>query len=188
MPDELFYAIVTDMKEITVESKRIYEGRIINLRVDEVVLPNGRRAVREVVEHPGAVAAVPLLPGGRVVLIKQFRKPVEEIIYEIPAGKLEPEEEPRQCMERELEEEIGYGVGELKKIVSYYPSPGFSSEIIHLFLATGLEKKEPNLQDDEFLETAILKFDEALRMVEEGKIKDGKTIIGLLLTRSLASG
>jgi len=176
------------MEEKTIKSRRIHEGKIISLRVDEVILPHGKKAVREIVEHPGAVAAVPLLPGGRVVLIKQFRKPVEEVIYEIPAGKLEREEDSRLCMERELEEEIGYRAGKLQELLSYYPSPGFSSELVHLFLATDLEKKEQNLEDDEFLETVIIKFDTALKMVEEGKIKDGKTIIGLLLARPLALG
>ena len=176
------------MEEKTTKSRRVYEGKIINLRVDEVILPNGKKTSREIVEHGGAVAAVPLLPGGRVILIKQFRKPVEEIIYEIPAGRLEREEDPRACMERELEEEIGYRAGELKRLLSYYPSPGFSSELIHLFLATDLEKKKRNLESDEFIEAVTLKFDEALKMVEEGRIKDGKTIIGLLLARPLALG
>ncbi len=185
MPGGTIYVIVTGMEEKTIKSRRIYQGKIINLRVDEVLLPDGKKASREIVEHPGAVAAVPLLPDGKVVLIRQFRKAVEEIIYEIPAGKLELEEKPRQCMERELEEEIGYGAGELKELISYYPSPGFSGEVIHLFLASGLQKKQQNLEGDEFLEVVILKFTEALRMIEEGKIKDGKTIIGLLLAKQL---
>ena len=176
------------MGEKTIKSRRIHEGKIINLRVDEVILPNGKEASREIVEHGGAVAAIPLLPGGRVILIKQFRKAVEKVIYEIPAGKLEREENSWSCMERELEEEIGYRAGELKRLLSYYPSPGFSSELIHLFLATDLEKKKQNLESDEFVETVTLKFDEALKMVEEGRIKDGKTIIGLLLARPLALG
>jgi len=185
LPGVTIYVIVTGMEEKTIKSRRIYQGKIINLRVDEVLLPDGKKASREIVEHPGAVAAVPLLPDGKVVLIRQFRKAVEEIIYEIPAGKLELEEKPRQCMERELEEEIGYGAGELKELISYYPSPGFSGEIIHLFLATHLQKKQQNLEGDEFLEVVILKFAEALRMIKEGKIKDGKTIIGLLLAKQL---
>ncbi|NOX96906.1 MAG: NUDIX hydrolase [Nitrospirae bacterium] len=171
------------MEEKTSKSRQVYKGKIINLRIDEVILPNGKEAIREIVEHQGAVAAVPLLPGGEVILIRQFRKPVEEVIYEIPAGKLEKGEEPRSCAERELEEEIGYRAGKLKKLLSFYPSPGFSSELIHLFLATHLEKKQQNLESDEFLEPVILKFKEALKMIEEGTIKDGKTITGLLLAR-----
>ena len=171
------------MEEKTIKSRQIYEGKIINLRVDEVILPNGQKASREIIEHPGAVAAIPLLPGGKIILIKQFRKPVEEVIYEIPAGKLESGEGPEQCMERELEEETGYRAGKLRKLLSYYPSPGFSSELIHLFLATDLEKKKQNLEEDEFLEMVILEFDESLRMIEKGKIRDGKTIIGLFLTK-----
>lgn len=171
------------MEEKTIKSRQIYEGKIINLRVDEVILPNGQKASREIIEHPGAVAAIPLLPGGKIILIKQFRKPVEEVIYEIPAGKLESGEGAEQCMERELEEETGYRAGKLRKLLSYYPSPGFSSELIHLFLATDLEKKKQNWEDDEFLEMVILEFDESLRMIEKGKIRDGKTIIGLFLTK-----
>lgn len=173
------------MEEKTIKSKRIYEGRVIDLRVDEVILPQGKTAIREIVEHAGAVAAVPLLPGGKIILIRQFRKPVEEIIYEIPAGRIEKEEDSRSCIERELKEEIGYRAGKLKRLISYYPSPGFSSELIHLFLATDLEKKEQNLEEDEFLEIVILRFDEALRMIEEGKIRDGKTILGLFLAKQL---
>ncbi|MCD5397711.1 NUDIX hydrolase [candidate division NPL-UPA2 bacterium] len=171
------------MEEKTTKSRQIHKGKIINLRVDEVVLPDGRKAIREIVEHRGAVAAVPLLPGERVILIKQFRKAVEEVIYEIPAGKLEEEEGPRSCIERELKEEIGCQAGALKKLLSYYPSPGFSSELIHLFLATDLEKKKQDLESDEFIETVTLEFNEALKMIEQGRIKDGKTIIGLFLAR-----
>lgn len=175
------------MEERTVKSNLIHRGRILTLRVDEVILPNGKRTTREIVEHPGAVAAVPLLDG-KVILVRQFRKPVEEAIYEIPAGKLEPGEEPRRCMGRELEEEIGYRARKLAELLSYYPSPGFSAEIIHLFLATDLEKTEQKLAQDEFLEPVTLRFEEALRMIKEGKIKDSKTIIGLLLTEKLSSG
>ncbi len=176
------------MEERTVKSKLIHRGKILTLRVDEVILPNGKRATREIVEHPGAVAAVPLLVDGKVILVRQFRKPVEEVIYEIPAGRLEPKEDPRRCMERELEEEIGYRARKLKKLLSYYPSPGFSAEIIHIFLATDLDKREQKLEKDEFLEPVTLEFEEALRMIEDGRIKDSKTIIGLLLTENLSSG
>ncbi|MCD5390369.1 NUDIX hydrolase [candidate division NPL-UPA2 bacterium] len=171
------------MEERTVNSKFIHRGRILTLRVDEVILPNGKRTAREIVEHPRAVAAVPILDG-KVILVRQFRKPVEEAIYEIPAGKLEPGEEPHRCMERELEEEIGYRARKLEKLLSYYPSPGFSAEVIHIFSATDLEKGEQKLEKDEFLEPVTLQFEEALRMIEEGRIKDSKTIIGLLLTKN----
>ena len=168
------------MEEKTIEREFIYKGRIISLRVDKVFLPNGREALREVVEHPGAVAVVPVLPDGRVLLIRQFRKPVEEAILEIPAGKLEKGEDPKTCAVRELEEETGFRAGELEPIMSFFPSPGFSDERIHLFKATGLIKGEENTEDDEIIETVPLPISEALKLIEEGKIKDGKTIIGLL--------
>lgn len=172
------------MREKTIHSKRIYNGRIINLRVDEVILPNGKKTIREIMEHPGAVAIVPLLSDKRVILIEQFRKAVERIILEIPAGKLERGETPLSCAKRELVEETGYQAGKLKKIISFYPSPGFTTEIIHIFVATNLKRqyKKMNLDEDEFLEIKIVKLNKAIEYIEQGKIKDSKTIIGLLLT------
>ena len=175
------------MKEKTIRTERIYNGKIINLRVDEVVLPNGKKTTREIMEHPGAVAIVPLLSDKRVVLIEQFRKAVEEIILEIPAGKLEKRESPLSCAKRELVEETGYQAGKFKKIISYYPSPGFTTEIIHIFVATNLKRqyKKMNLDEDEFLKVKIVRLDKAIEYIEQGKIKDSKTIIGLLLTAKI---
>jgi ADP-ribose pyrophosphatase len=165
------------MNEKTVERKLVYEGRIINLRVDKVLLPNGREALREIVEHPGAVAVIPVLPDGRIVLVRQFRKPVEEALLEIPAGKLEKEENPETCAMRELEEETGFRAGKLEKIFKFFPSPGFSDECIHLFKAAELQKGKMNPEHDELIETVILTPSEIVKLIEEGKIKDGKTII-----------
>ena len=169
------------MDEKTVEQKSVYKGRIINLRVDKVLLPNGRKALREIVEHPGAVAVVPVLPDERIVLVRQFRKPVEESLLEIPAGKLEKGESAETCAMRELEEETGFRAGKLEKILKFLPSPGFSDECIHLFKATELQKGRKNTEDDELIEQVFLSVSETVKLIEEGKIKDGKTIIGILI-------
>ncbi len=169
------------MEEKTLNSARLYEGKIINLRVDTVELPDKKYSKREIVEHSGAAAVVPLTMDGHVILIKQFRKPIEEIIYEIPAGRLETKETPKKCALRELAEETGYSVGTLEELVTYYPSPGFSNEVIHIFVARDLTEGTAKPDEDEYLEVMKIPLEEALKMVEDGTIKDSKTIIGLLM-------
>ena len=172
-------------KEIEgLKSELAYEGRIVRLRLDEILHPDGRKSIHETVEHCGAVCAVPLLSDNRVVLVKQFRRATGEIIYEIPAGRLEKGEKPQECIERELIEEIGYRAGRLELLASYYVSPGFSDETIHIFRATELKEEKQDTEEHEFLEVVILSLPEALKMIKEGKIKDGKTILGLLLIKS----
>ncbi len=169
------------MYEKTIKREFVYTGRIINLRLDKVVLPDGRETLREIVEHPGAVAVVPVLSDGRVILVKQFRKPVEEVLLEIPAGKLEKGEDAESCVLRELEEETGFRAGEISKILEYFPSPGFSNECIHLFEAGELHEGKKNLQQDELIETVFLSVPEILKLIKSGEIKDSKTIIGMLI-------
>jgi len=168
------------LEETALGSRRVFEGKIINLRVDEVELPNGQRATREVVEHPGAVAIAAVTEEGEIVLVRQFRKPAGEVLLEIPAGKLDPGEEPLECARRELAEETGITASSLKPLLRYYTTPGFSNEVIHLFGAAGLKKGEAAPDKDEFLEVVFLPLREALDMVREGKICDAKTIIGIL--------
>lgn len=172
------------MHEKTIKREFVYTGRIINLRLDKVVLPDGRETLREVVEHPGAAAVVPVLPDGRVILVKQFRKPVEEVLLEIPAGKLEKGEDAESCVLRELEEETGFRAGKISKILEYFPSPGFSNECIHLFEACELQEGKKNLQQDELIEIVFLSVPEILKLIKNGKIKDSKTIIGMLIVSS----
>lgn len=169
------------MEEKTLKSTRIYEGKVINLRVDTVELPEKKYSKREIVEHSGAAAVVPLTMDGHVILIKQFRKPMEEVIFEIPAGRLETKETPRNCALRELAEETGYSAGSLEELTAFYPSPGFSNEVIHLFLARDLTEGNANPDEDEYLEVMKIPFEEALKMVDQGIIRDSKTIIGLLM-------
>jgi ADP-ribose pyrophosphatase len=175
-------------REAAIASERVFEGRVVALRVDDVRLPNGRETKREVVEHKGAVAIVPLLPGNRVVLIRQWRYAVEEELLEIPAGTLEPGEEPLACAHRELAEETGYRAARLEPIASFYTSPGFTNERLHLFLATGLEPAAIASDEDELIEVVTIPWTEAMAMCADGRIVDGKTLFGLVAVKRAAEG
>jgi ADP-ribose pyrophosphatase len=161
----------------------IYRGRIFDIFVEKVVLPNGVVKNREVVRHPGASAMVPLFDDGKIALIKQFRHAVGGFLWEIPAGTLEKEETPLKCAQRELTEEIGYEAAKLEKLTEILPAPGYTDERIHIFLATGLTPTQQNLDDDEVLEVQPTLFGDALEMIMTGEIQDAKTIVGLLLAR-----
>lgn len=173
------------MQEKTLKTARIYDGKVINLRVDTVELPDKKYSKREIVEHAGAAAVVPLTATGHVVLVKQFRKPVDEVIYEIPAGILETKETAENCARRELAEETGYRAGTLELLTAYYPSPGFSNEVIHVFLARDLSEGTARPDEDEYLEVVEIPMDQAIKMIKEGRIKDSKAIIGLLMAQNL---
>jgi ADP-ribose pyrophosphatase len=168
------------LTETVIASEPAYLGKLVHLHVYTVQLPNGESSIREIVQHPGAVAMVPLLPGGEVVLVRQFRLAAGKVMLEIPAGTLEPGEDPALAAARELQEEIGYHPGTLIDLGGEYTAPGYTTELIHLFLATDLEQSRLSQDDDEFLETVTLPFEEALQLVETGEIADGKTMIGLL--------
>jgi ADP-ribose pyrophosphatase len=162
--------------------KNIYNVKIFNVALERVTLPNGVIKDREVVRHPGAAAMVPLLDNGNVVLVKQHRHAVNDYLWEIPAGTLEPHEEPVTCARRELIEETGYEAKNLDKLMEILPAPGYTDEHIHIFLATGLTLTEQRLEDDEILTVQPTPFDKAIEMIETGEIHDAKTIVGLLLT------
>ena len=170
--------------------KEIYRGRVVNLDVETVTLPNGATVDLEIIRHQGAVAVVPLKDDGTVLLIRQYRHAAGGYIYEVPAGKLEPGEDPRHCAARELEEEIGYRASSLAHLLTFYTTPGFTDEVIHLFLATGLTPGNQNLDHDEVLEVVEMPLDEAMARIEDGTIRDGKTIVGLqaVYLRSRESG
>ena len=174
--------------EKTLASRTIYQGKILEMRVDEVSLPSGRTSTREFVRHPGAVSVLPFLVLShdnfrehKVILVRQFRYPVEETLLEIPAGRLESGENPEETAKREMIEEIGYQVGELRHISTFYTTPGYTNEVMHLFFAYLLEKTEAQPEQDEVLEIETLTLGEALDQVEKGEIKDGKTIAALVL-------
>jgi ADP-ribose pyrophosphatase len=169
-------------------SEKKYHGKVFDLIVDEIEYPSGNRAIREIASHPGGGVVVPLLDNGSVILVKQFRYPIQRFIYELPAGKLNPGEDPAVCAMRELEEETGYVAGSLRKLTAIYSTPGFCNEVLHMYLATGLKKSEhgQRLEEGEMsltLETVALS--RAVEMIEAGEIIDGKTICGLLMTEKI---
>lgn len=166
------------LEEKTIKTEQIFNGKVISLQVDDVELPNGKNSKREIVKHPGAVAVIPLTDDNKIVMVEQFRKPLEKAIVEIPAGKLEKGEDPELCAKRELEEETGYVCGEIEKLVSFYTSPGFADEILHIYAARKLRKIEnPAIPDeDEFVDVIELTLEEAQAYIKEQKIHDAKTV------------
>ncbi|MGI6678801.1 MAG: NUDIX domain-containing protein [Dehalobacterium sp.] len=168
-----------DKYEKTLESSYIYQGKILSLRKDQVRLPNGKTAMREIVEHPGAVSIVPITEEGKIIFVRQYRKPVEKETIEIPAGKLDQGELPQDCAQRELQEEIGFS-GNLEYKFSYYSTPGFSDEIMYLFFARNLKIAPLTCDEDELIEKMEVSLDDALHMIMQGEIVDAKTIIGIL--------
>ncbi|QGQ47105.1 NUDIX hydrolase [Metabacillus sediminilitoris] len=165
------------LKETTISSKEIFKGRVIDLFVEEVKLPNGKTSTREIVKHPGAVAVIAITSENKILMVEQFRKPLGRTLVEIPAGKLEKGEEPEATAKRELQEETGYTCGELRPLISFYTSPGFADELVHLFIAENLEKLTvaAELDEDEFLDVMEVTLDEALEMIQNKRIYDAKT-------------
>ncbi|WAT19753.1 ADP-ribose pyrophosphatase [Bacillus halotolerans] len=165
------------LEEKTIVKEQIFSGKVIDLYVEDVELPNGKTSKREIVKHPGAVAVLAVTDEGKIIMVKQFRKPLERTIVEIPAGKLEKGEEPEYTALRELEEETGYTAKKLTKITAFYTSPGFADEIVHVFLAEELsvleEKRE--LDEDEFVEVMEVTLEDALKLVESREVYDAKT-------------
>ena len=179
---------MSDLKESKLSSEAIFQGRLLDVRKDDVELPNGEISTREWINHPGAVCCVPILPDGKIALIRQYRYPVQEEMIELPAGKLDSGEEPETCAVRELEEEIGYYPGKLTFLTHIHPAIGFANEKMWLYLAEDLEKTDSKLDEDEFLELIPTYLSEAVQMVWDRKISDVKTIIGLLWVQRLLSG
>jgi ADP-ribose pyrophosphatase len=173
-------------EEKTISTKTIFEGKVIKVQVDEVILPDGKKATRELVKHPGAVAIIPITSDGKIVMVEQFRKPLERSIIEIPAGKLEPGEKPEFTAIRELEEETGYGAMDLDVIQSFATSPGFADEVIHLFVARNLFKiaQPASLDEDEFVELLEVSIEEAEQLVAEQRIFDAKTILAIMWAKN----
>ncbi len=174
-----------ELYEKTVSSKSIFKGVIVDLRVDQIELPNGRPAPREVVSHPGGVTVVPLHDDGTVTVVRQFRYPFGRVITELPAGKLEWEEDHRSAGLRELEEETGLTAGRFTYLGALLASPGFSSEVLHMYLAQDLVQGPCHPDPDEFLELDRVPFDTLMEEVMDGTLQDAKTAAALLKTKVL---
>ena len=174
-----------NLEEKTLSRDYAYKGRIINLRVDEAELPNGKTAKREVVEHNGGVCVVALTEDNEILLVKQFRYPYQEVIYEIPAGKRDGDENPLDCGMRELKEETGMTAEKFIPLGELYPSPGYCGEIIWMYAAVGLSAGENDLDEDEFLEVEKIPLSKAVEMIMSGEINDAKTQAAVLKVAEL---
>lgn len=159
----------------------VYDGKVLALHVDEVEEPGGVRATREVVRHQGSVAALPVGDDGRVVLVRQYRYPVDASLWELPAGRLDKGEDPEAGVQRELQEEIGHKASHLERIAFFYTTPGFCDEAMHVFRATGLVASKSQGDDDERIEVQSFSVDEVRRMIASGEVREGKTLVALLL-------
>jgi len=162
-------------------TRRVYDGKVLALDVDEVLEPGGVRVTREVVRHRGSVAALPVTEDGSVILVRQFRYAVGEALWELPAGRLDGGESPEAGVQRELREEIGQRAGRLEKIAFFYTTPGFCDEAMHLFRATGLVPDQAAADDDERIEIATFTLDQAGAMIASGALREGKTLVAVLL-------
>lgn len=178
---------MSDLQETTLSSKVVFKGGLLDVRLDEVSLPNGKTSTREWIKHPGAAVMIPVLPDGKLGLIRHYRYPVQKELIELPAGKLNVGEDPEKCAFRELEEEIGYKAGKLTFLATIHPAVGFASEKMWVYLAEDLEKSEKHTDPDEFVELMPTPLDEAVRMVWANEITDVKTIIGILWAERLLS-
>jgi ADP-ribose pyrophosphatase len=177
-----------DFTEHTVDSRTVYQGRLLHVLEDAVRLPDGKASAREYIRHPGAVMMVPLTEGGRVVLVRQFRYPLRRHFIEIPAGKMEPGEEPLATARRELREECGVDAGYWEHLATVHPCIGYSDERIELYLARRLTRVAGGPEEGEFLETMEVPLEEALQWVREGRITEVKSIIGLMWAEKRLAG
>ena len=172
-----------DFFEKQVETKKVYEGIVINVRRDTAELQNGNRAEREVVEHPGGVGIVPVTDDNKILMVRQYRYPMEEEVLEIPAGKLSYGEDPFECAKRELSEETGCTAGRYVDLGKIYPSPGFCKETLFLYLAMDLQRGEMHLDENELLSVEEIDIDALVSMVMNNELTDAKTVIGILKAR-----
>ena len=175
-----------------ISSRTVYEGRIISVDVDTVRFPNGATGELEMVRHPGASAVVPFLDDPRdsdprVILIRQYRYAAQAFVYEIPAGRLDHGEEPLACAARELREETGYSAGELIPLTTFYTTPGFTDERIHLFAATGLTEGKSQLESDEVLDLVVMPISKAVDMIQTSELVDGKSMVGIFFASRFVS-
>jgi ADP-ribose diphosphatase len=174
-------------------SKRVYAGRVINVDIDTVAFPNGSTGELEMVRHSGASAVVPFLtdPASddpQILLIKQFRHAANDFIYEIPAGKLDGPEDPKECARRELKEETGCDATDIEHLYTFYTTPGFTDETIHAFIATGLTRGDVSHEKDEFMSLETVTLSNALELIRSGELKDAKTALAILFVAGFRLG
>jgi ADP-ribose pyrophosphatase len=177
---------LNNLKENTLEEKEIYKGRSFSFYSDTVSLPNGKKAKKDYVKYPHAAAVIPFLDEKHIILVEQFRYPIGRTLLEIPAGKLDdPEESKLEAAHRELLEETGYRAKSFNHLITYYPCPGYSTEVLHIFKAENLKKEEQFLDEDEFINVKTFTYSEILKMIKNGEIQDSKTIIAMLYYQSI---
>lgn len=167
------------MEERTIASREVYKGRLINLRVDDIEMANGHHSTREIVEHPGAVAILAFTDDNQLVLVQQYRKAAERLTLEIPAGTLGAGEEPYGAAVRELKEETGFAAHTFARVCSFYTAVGFCTEMLHLFMASGLQAGAQSFEDDEDIQVVTMPVAEAMGRVGDGSIVDAKTVAGV---------
>jgi len=175
-------------EEKTVDRKQIYNGNIINVERLTVTLPNGKEATRDLVLHPGASVVIPIGNDGCIYMVRQYRKAIEKVSLELPAGKLDPGEDPEVCARRELKEETGLSAGIFKHLISIHTTPGFSNEVLHLYAAAELQEGDAHTDEDEFLTTEKVKIGDLINLILNHEITDAKTIIGIFLAEKILNG
>ncbi len=166
-----------ELIEKTVSTDNVYSGKIIKVELDDVILPDGKNSKREIVRHGPAVAILALDDDNNVILVEQYRKPIESVILEIPAGHIEKGEDPHETALRELKEETGYEAGKIELVSKYFTSPGFTDELIYFYFAENLKKSETHFDEDEFIELKKIKADEFIRMAKDFRLIDEKAIL-----------
>ncbi len=177
-----------DLIETKLDSENIYDGYLLHIKKDKVRLPNGGEAYREWVKHPGAAAVIPYTDQGEVILVRQYRYPIDEVTLEIPAGKLDVAgEDPLECAKRELSEETGYTAQEYKFLTKLATSVGFSDEVIYIYAARGLAAGQQHTDEDEFINVVKVPLQEAVEMVLDGRINDGKSITAIFMLDRLVN-
>lgn len=176
------------LKEVKVDSEVAYEGHFLKVQRDTVRLPDGKHSKREYIRHPGAVVVVPMMDHGSVLLERQFRYPLQQVFVELPAGKIDPNEDPLSCAKRELQEETGYSATDWQFVCTIHNAIAYSDEHLDIFIARGLTAGERKLDDGEFLETFTATVPEMLDWIREGKISDVKTVIGVFWLDKILRG
>ena len=174
------------VEEKTLSSEMIYRGAILNLRKDKVTVKEGRTSYREIVEHDGGVIILGVTSEGMIPMIRQYRKPAGQVMFELPAGKLEKGEDPTDAALRELKEETGYTAGNIEYVVAFYPTVGYSEEVLHIFFATDLSAGDADPDENESIDIELYTPDELYEMINRGEMNDGKTMLALLLYRQRA--